>query len=118
MLEHTKTPPINPVVLSFSIPPNLVSEVLDFMHQKGIAAEKDVYTVDEVFPYTTEEKPRVFLRGARHREDLTQVQLAEKTGIPARHISEMENGKRPIGKKTAKMLGEALNVDPRRFLSV
>lgn len=118
MLEHTKTPPIDPVVLSFSIPPDLVDEVMDFMRCKGIAEEKETCSIDEIFSYTAEDKPCVFLRGARYRENLTQVQLAEKTGIPARHLSEMENGKRPIGKKIAKILGEALNVDPRRFLSV
>ena len=46
------------------------------------------------------------------------VQLAEATGIPRRHISDMENGKRPIGKQNARKLTEVLNVDPRRFLSV
>ncbi|NCD35380.1 MAG: hypothetical protein EOL87_18485 [Spartobacteria bacterium] len=30
----------------------------------------------------------------------------------------MENGKRPIGKQNARKRAEALNVDPRRFLSV
>lgn len=38
------------------------------------------------------------------------------TGIPQRHISEMENGKRPVGKTNAKKLAEALNVDYRLFL--
>jgi len=47
---------------------------------------------------------------------LTQVALSEFTGIPRRHISEMENGKRPIGKMTANKLAEALNVDYRVFL--
>ena len=58
------------------------------------------------------------LRGTRHREDMTQVQPAAATGIPRRHISEMENGKRPIGRQSARKLAEVLNVDPRRFLSV
>lgn len=44
--------------------------------------------------------------------------MAKATGIPRRHISEMENNKRPIGKQNARKLAEVLNVDPRRFLSV
>jgi transcriptional regulator with XRE-family HTH domain len=56
------------------------------------------------------------LAGARHREGLTQRELAEKSGIAQRHISEMENGKRPIGKKNAKALATALNADYRAFL--
>jgi len=56
------------------------------------------------------------LVGARGKEGLTQKQLSEKTGIPQRHISEMENGKRAIGKKNARLFAEALNIDYRIFL--
>ena len=35
------------------------------------------------------------------------------TGIPQRHISEMERGKRPIGKERAKKLAVALNINYR-----
>jgi DNA-binding XRE family transcriptional regulator len=56
------------------------------------------------------------LIGARSREGLTQTQLAELTGIPQRHISEMENGKRPIGKEMAKRLGKVLNIGYKTFL--
>ena len=56
------------------------------------------------------------LRGARGKEDITQKQLAEKTGIPQRHISEMENNKRPIGKKNAQIFSKILNMDYRVFL--
>jgi plasmid maintenance system antidote protein VapI len=44
------------------------------------------------------------------------VQLSEMTGIPRRHISEMEHGKRPIGKETARKLAKALDCDYRVFL--
>ncbi|MCM0084104.1 helix-turn-helix transcriptional regulator [Geomonas sp. Red32] len=60
--------------------------------------------------------PSMILRGSRLKEELTQVQLAEKTGIPRRHLSEMENGKRSIGKETAKKLATALGCDYRLFL--
>lgn len=63
-----------------------------------------------------ESKPAVSLRGSRGKEELTQRQLAEMTGIPQRHISEMENSKRPIGKEAAKKLAKILNVDYRVFL--
>jgi transcriptional regulator with XRE-family HTH domain len=58
----------------------------------------------------------VSLRGCRYREDLTQKQLADMAGIPQRHISEMENGKRPIGKERAKKLAKVLNADYRMFM--
>jgi transcriptional regulator with XRE-family HTH domain len=56
------------------------------------------------------------LAGVRSREGLTQIQLSEMTGIPQRHISEMENGKRPIGKEMAKRLGKVLNISYKVFL--
>jgi plasmid maintenance system antidote protein VapI len=62
------------------------------------------------------EKPGRMLRAARGKEEVTQVELARRTGIPRRYISEMEHGKRPIGKETAKTLGKALNISYRVFL--
>lgn len=56
------------------------------------------------------------LAGARSKEGLTQRQLAAQTGIPQRHLSEMERGKRPIGKTRARVLGKALHTDYRLFL--
>lgn len=56
------------------------------------------------------------LRGARLKEGMTQQQLSKKLNIPQRHISEMENGKRPIGKTIAKRFSEALNIDYRVML--
>jgi len=71
----------------------------------------------EVFSeYSDEQLPGVALAGARHKEGLSQVQLAKFTGIPQRHISEMENGKRPIGKEMAKRLGKVLNMNYKVFL--
>jgi hypothetical protein len=56
------------------------------------------------------------LAGARSKEGLTQRQLAAQSGIPQRHLSEMERGKRPIGKGRARVLGKALHTDYRLFL--
>ncbi len=61
-------------------------------------------------------EPGVCLRGARTREGLTQAELSRLAAIPQRHISEMENNKRPIGKETAKRLAGVLHVDYRVLL--
>lgn len=54
----------------------------------------------EAFPDLDENnEPGLCLVGARGKDGVTQRWLSEKTGIPQRHISEMENHKRPIGKK-------------------
>lgn len=81
-------------------------------------------------PYTTEwrrlfkkeiskqTEQGLYLQGLRHREGLTQKQLAEKLGegVSQHHISEMENGKRSISPKMAKRLAKVLGTDYRMFL--
>jgi ribosome-binding protein aMBF1 (putative translation factor) len=74
------------------------------------------WTLEEAFPEIAWNAGGASIRGGRAKEGLTQQQLADLTGIPQRHISEMENGKRPIGKETARKLAKALNVDYRVFL--
>jgi ribosome-binding protein aMBF1 (putative translation factor) len=61
-------------------------------------------------------EPAIALRGARHRENMSQQELADKLAIEQHHISEMENEKRPIGKAMAKRLAEIFDVDYRVFL--
>ena len=58
----------------------------------------------------------VMLRGSRYKEDITQRELAKAIGISQHHISEMENGKRPIGKEMAKRLAKFFKTDYRVFL--
>jgi ribosome-binding protein aMBF1 (putative translation factor) len=58
----------------------------------------------------------IVLRVERERKKITQTELSAMTGIPQPHISQMERGKRPIGKRTAHQLAKALQVDYRMFL--
>jgi predicted transcriptional regulator len=71
------------------------------------------YSIEQVFP---DFHIGHALRGLRSREELTQKQLAEMVGIKPSNISEMENGKRPIGKVMAKRLAKALGTDYKVFL--
>ena len=81
------------------------------------SGEERTYTVAEVFPEYIGKEHQVALRAYRTREGLTQKQLAELTGIPQHHLSEMENGKRSIGKERARKLADSLHVsDYRAFL--
>lgn len=84
--------------------------------RKVEAGEVRTSTIAELFPDLIDKGANIALRAYRIREDLTQRQLAEKTGIPQRHISEMENGKRVIDKEMAKRLGRVLGVDFRALL--
>jgi len=81
--------------------------------------EKDETVIPwrEAFPAEfRENEAGVCLKVTRERKGLSQTALAHMTGIPQPHISGMEGGKRPIGKKTASLLGEALDVNYRVFL--
>lgn len=78
--------------------------------------EEGTFTIAEVFPEYVGREKEAALRAYRHREGLTQKRLAEVSGIPQHHISEMENGKRAVGKERAKRLAQALNCDYRQLL--
>ena len=56
------------------------------------------------------------LKAYRFREDLSQVELAKRCGIPQANISAMEAATRPIGIQTAKKLAKALNCDYRQLV--
>ncbi|NGX40113.1 MAG: hypothetical protein KR126chlam1_01454 [Chlamydiae bacterium] len=56
------------------------------------------------------------LRGARFKAEVSQKDLAEAIGISQHHISEMENGRRPIGKEMAKRFAKFFKMDYRLFL--
>ncbi len=58
----------------------------------------------------------LMLKGVRHKAGLTQKALADQIGVKPHHISEMEHGKRPIGKNMAHRLAKILGVDYRVFL--
>jgi transcriptional regulator with XRE-family HTH domain len=58
----------------------------------------------------------IALRGLRRREGLTQVEMGKLLRIPQGNLSQMENGKRPIGKQIAKRLAELFKTDYRLFL--
>lgn len=82
------------------------------------ASEEPTYSVAEVFPEYLGKESQIALRAYRTRENLTQKELSARTGVPQHHISEMENGKRPIGKERARTLAEALGVsDWRRLIN-
>jgi DNA-binding XRE family transcriptional regulator len=86
-------------------------------YAESLATEDyQTYSIAEVFPEYSGKEQEVALRAYRHREGLTQKGLAELTGIPQHHISEMENGKRTIGRERAKRLALALNCDYRRLM--
>lgn len=127
MQEHTKKPPTEAVTVTFTGPVAMMQEAIGAMQELGFRTAEQLIRNQQVessipwresLHYKDADLPSVFLSGARFRENMTQEELTKRTGIPRRHISEMENGKRPIGKQNARKLAEALNIDPRRLLAV
>jgi len=126
MLERTRTRPTEFVELTFLVPADKAAAAKKamsrFLPQEGKREqvedkESDSIPWRECFPeYGPEDYPAVAIRGLRYRDGLTQRDLAERIGVPQRHISEMENRKRPIGKAMAKRLAKAFNVGYRIFL--
>ena len=121
MLARTKKRPTDDglVSLHFRVHPVNVNRIERYVAcLEPEMGEEGSITADEFFDRHFTGQPRwaVALLGYRTREDLTQAQLAKLTGIPRRHISEMENGRRAIGKERAKKLAAALKCDYRVFL--
>ena len=103
MLEHTKTLLTDGESVCVILPK---ADFLRFWKPTWISVEDengesqgDLVRWEERSVFPRENAPGVFLSGARYREDLSQRALTEMIRIPQRHISEMENGKRPVGKR-------------------
>ncbi len=118
MLGHMKRHPTDNVTLQFEGPKEKKREAVSALKALGFATVKSSASIPwrDAFPEFVANEPGTCLTGARNKKGLTQVALSEFTGIPRRHISEMENCKRPIGKMTAKKLGKVLDIDYRVFL--
>lgn len=122
MQEPTKKPRTESShLLMVSCPAVEVQSVMELLKRHG--CDVNDATPDEEEEYIThvpppaDQAPGIYLRGLRCREDLTQEEFASRVGIPRRHISEMENNKRPIGKHNARRIADVFNIDPRMFLS-
>ena len=70
--------------------------------------EEDI--AEEINP---EKTSSAALHRLRMHGKLTQKQLADRVGIRQHHLSEMENGKRAVGKEMAKKLANVLNANWR-----
>lgn len=114
MLERTKK--LRTEVVQFIGPAKKLQDLRKYAVTLGLQEAVDSISWRDAFPEFKDNEAGTTLSGFRHRERLTQMQLAEATGIPQRHISEMENGKRIIGVVTAKKLAAALHCDHRRLL--
>ncbi len=114
MLEHTKKPLTESI--QFYGSPAAISRLRKYAQTAGAVEAGDSILATTVSPELATNPRGTYLKGIRYREELTQDQLAAATGIARRHLSEMENGKRTIGKENAKKLAAVLHADYRIFL--
>jgi ribosome-binding protein aMBF1 (putative translation factor) len=115
MLAHTNEPLID---LHITGPAGKKQEALLALRGLGYMEKTEqAPSLRDAFPSEIRENEgSVCLKVERERKGITQTELSAITGIPQPHISQMERGKRPIGKKIAHQLARALQVDYRVFL--
>ena len=76
----------------------------------------DVESLDWFREFKANETSGGNLRFYRTRDNLTQIQLAQKLGTTRQDVSEMECGTRPISRKTAKELAAIFRTSPASFI--
>lgn len=86
--------------------------------EKSNGNANDFVNIEETKWYKTTKKritPAIVLKIRRENAELTQMQLAEKTGIKVSDIASIETGNRDIEAKTAKELAEVLECNANDF---
>ena len=80
--------------------------------------KKPAKSIESLFAKLDEQftKAGALLKGLRLREGLTQVAFAKKIKVTQANLSNMENGKRPIGKIIAKRIEKVFGANYRYFL--
>ncbi|MCF7936720.1 MAG: helix-turn-helix domain-containing protein [Synergistales bacterium] len=120
MLGRTRRPPTDrECTITLVGPESAKYRLVQSARKQGFSVVEDeerMLSFPEGLGHDRGSLPGECLRGARLKEGFTQRDLAESAGLSRHHISEMEHGKRPIGKDVARRLAQSLNVDYRIFL--
>ena len=86
-------------------PPAAIKCLRELARRAGAVEANDAIPDSENTPELDSTPGVLYLKGIRYRDDVTQEELSRQTGIPRRRLSEMENGKRPIGKEVGQKVG-------------
>ena len=80
--------------------------------------DEDSVPAEDVFPDLKDpsKHPMITFRGIRAKAGLSQKELAERLEIAQADVSNIERGKREIGKALAKRIEKEFKIDYRRFL--
>ena len=127
MSVHAKKRPIEEITISvgksrprlFLVPKSKANGVVELLSDFEVTTD-DGKSIPwrEAFKDLTDKytEAGATLQGARLKENLSQVELAKRLKVTQADVSNMENGRRSIGKKMAKRIARVLNVDYRIFL--
>jgi DNA-binding XRE family transcriptional regulator len=123
MLAVVKTP-LTKIRIKGRIPNKLIDVLYqEFGENVQISQDSDDEKVD-VFQtdwYKRIKKkltPATYMKVFRQNRNMTQAELGKALGgLPRQHISNMENGSRPISKKTALKLAKLFDVSVEKFIS-
>jgi DNA-binding XRE family transcriptional regulator len=102
----------------YEVPKKAAQEILTLAHNASSDEDEQWVPIENVLPKIDDpiKGPATALRGARHRDGLTQVELAKKLGVTQANLASMEAGRRPISKKMAEKLSRVFNMSYRVFL--
>ncbi len=99
--------------------PSSARKKLNYFLKELDVFQEEITPWEEAMPWEVLAKDRIekykkaglVLRGARYRENMSQVKLAQISGVHQNEISKIENGKRGVGKKVAKKLAKPLKIN-------
>jgi len=122
MLVVVNQPHINDFKIEGTISPSFLEDLKkEFGKDLSIKETDDKYwmNANDWKPYQEWKEnatPGAYVRNYRTRDNLTQSQLGDKLGVSKQYISDMENGRRSIGKEMAKRLSSLFGCPIERFI--
>ena len=107
------------VCKKFIIPQSAALKLFDFLSKLQTQnGNNELINADEMFSHLDKKYGKVgaTIRGFRFRDGLTQKDLACKLKIHQTHVSQIEHGKRVVGKNLAHKFAKVFDTDYRLFL--
>lgn len=103
---------------TYAIPKRIVEKYVIEDEKSRSKPKKATVTIKSLFDKLDEKYTRAgaLLKGLRLREGLSQVAFAKKINVTQANLSNMENGRRPIGKIIAKRIQKIFGTNYRYFL--
>lgn len=119
MLVAVRKPPIDFSITGI-IPEKLISGLKKEYGDENVRVDRDdmvnAMEMDWFKELESEDTPGKNLRFYRKLVGMTQTELAKKLGTSKQFISDMENDRKPISRKTAKELAALFDVSVARFI--